>query len=391
MFKCAGTTTLAAAENAQKMDVSLKEVSTKRQLKTFIYLPYSLYSGNKFWVPPMVKDEKSTFNKKQNPIYDTADDQLYLAYKNGVAVGRVAVLAHHSELANEGKMRFGWLDFIDDQEVSKALFDAIIDAAKEVGATTIEGPLGFSDLDRAGLLVEGFNEQNNMTTWYNAPYYEKHYLRNGYQKKQDWIEYQFNVPKQIPERVLRLAALVENKYALRELPIKNKNDMRQASVRVLKLMGETYQKLYNYVPLNEAQMAFYAEQFLNFLPPENVMVLVDNANRFVAFAVTMPSLAATAQKTNGHLFPFGFLRFYHAMKTSKKVELLLIGVHPDYQNKGITALIFKKLLDVFIRNGVTLVESNPQQEGNKEINSLFAKDYQSRQHKRRRVFFKKLQ
>ena len=372
------------------MAITLKEVHSKRDLKSFIYFPFWLYRENKYWVPPMVKDEFNTFNKEKNPIYQTADARLYLVYKDRRVAGRVAVLAHHDELEREKKMRFGWLDFENDAEVTQALFKAVEDSAKELGATTIEGPLGFSDLDRAGMLISGFNEQNTMETWYNASYYQKHYEANGYHKKKDWLEYQFSVPQSIPERILRLADIVESRYALRELPIKTKADMRKVSVKVLKLMSETYKRLYNYVPLTDEQMAFYAEQFLNFLPPENVIVLVDVADRYVAFAVTMPSLADAAIKTKGHLYPFGFLRFLYAMKHSKQVELMLIGVHPEYQNKGITALIFKKLIAIFIQRGITQVESNPQQEDNKEIQALFAKDYDSRQHKRRRVYTKQL-
>ena len=373
------------------MAITLKEVHSKRDLKSFIFFPFWLYQKNRNWVPPLVKDEFDTFNTSKNPIYNTADSRLYLVFKDRRVAGRVAVLAHRHELEKEKKMRFGWLDFENDAAVSAKLFEAIIDAAKELGATQIEGPLGFTDLDRAGLLVEGFEEPGNMTTWYNAPYYEKHYVVNGFIKKKDYLEYQFNVPLKVPERILRLADVVDHKFALRELRIKNKAEMRRASIKVLKLMGETYKRLYNYVPMQDDQMAFYAEQFLNFLPPENVMVLVDVADRYVAFAVTMPSLASAAKKTNGQLYPFGFLRFLYAMKNSKKVELLLIGVHPDYQNKGITALIFKKLIEVFIAKGITLVESNPQQEDNKEIHALFAKDYDSRQHKRRRVYTKILE
>ncbi len=370
------------------MAVTIKEVQSKRQLKSFVYFPYWLYGDNKYWVPPMVKDEFDTFNKKKNPIYTSADLKLLLAYKDRRIAGRVAILAHYDELEKEGKIRFGWLDFEDDKAVSTALFEAVEEAAKELKATRIEGPLGFSDLDRAGMLIEGFEEDNNMTTWYNAPYYQRHYELNGFTKLKDWVEYQYKVPKAVPEKIVRMANLVETRYSLRELPIKNKADMRKASVQVLKLMGDTYKKLYNYVPLTEKQMEFYAEQFLNFLPPQNVMVLVDVDDRFVAFAVTMPSLIEAARKTKGHLYPLGFLRFLHAMKHSKTVELLLIGVHPEYQNKGITALIFKKLIELYIEQGITLVESNPQQEDNKEVQALFAKDYDSRQHKRRRVYMK---
>jgi GNAT superfamily N-acetyltransferase len=373
------------------MSVSIKEVDSKRKLKSFIYFPYWLYRENKYWIPPMVKDERDTFNKKKNPIYEAADIQLLLAYKDRRVAGRVAVLAHHDELENSKKIRFGWLDFEDDKEVSAKLIEAVEESAKEIGATLIEGPLGFSDLDRAGMLIEGFEEVNNMTTWYNAPYYPKHIEALGYNKKKDWIEYQFKVPAQVPQRVERIANVIEQKFGLKELEIRNKADMRQVSVKVLKLMGETYKKLYNYVPLSEKQMAFYADQFLNFLPPQNVIVLVDHTDRLVAFAVTMPSLVEAARKTQGHLFPFGFLRFLHAMKYSKKVELLLIGVHPEYQNKGITALIFKKLIELYIEQGIEVVESNPQQEDNKEIRALFSKDYESRQHKRRRVYSKTLE
>lgn len=373
------------------MAVELKEVDSRRKMKSFVYFPYWLYRDNRYWVPPIVQGEFSTFNKKKNPAYDTGDAQLFLVYKDRRVAGRVAILANREELEREGKVRFGWLDFEDDKEVSAKLFEAVEKAAKEVGASVIEGPVGFSDLDRVGMLIEGFEEDNCLVTWYNEPYYQRHIEAHGFEKKKDWVEYEYKVPSAVPNRILRMADIVENRYALRELKIRNKSDMRKASIRVLKLMAITYKKLYNYVPLTEKQMRYYAEQYLSFLPPEHVMVLVDVADRFVAFAVTMPSLIEASRKTKGHVFPFGIFRYLRAMKKSTKAELLLIGVHPEYQNKGVTALIFKKQLELFMKKGITVVESTPQQEDNKEIQALFAKDYDSRQHKRRRVYFKKLE
>lgn len=371
------------------MAIEIKEVHKKRDFKSFIYFPFWLYAKNKYWVPPMVKDEKMAFDRQKNPMFETGDAKLFLAFKDRRIAGRVAVLVNRAELEQEKKMRFGWLDFEDDKEVSAKLFEAIEEAAQELGATTIEGPLGFTDLDKAGMLIEGFEEENNMTTWYNFPYYQNHIERFGYQKKQDWIEYLFTVPDAVPARVSKISDLIKKRYKLVERPVKNKADMRSISVEVLKLMAETYKNLYNYVPLQEHQMAFYAEQFLNFLPPKNVMVLQDEAGNFVAFAVTMPSLVKAAKRTKGHLYPLGFLHYLRAMKVNNKVELLLIGVHPDYQNKGITAVIFEKLIQVFIAQGIKTVESNPEQEENNEVQSLW-KDYQSRQHKRRRVYFKNI-
>ncbi len=371
------------------MAIEIKEVQSKRDFKSFIYFPFWLYRKNKYWVPPMIKDEKMAFNRDKNPMFETGDAKLFLVFKDRRIAGRVAVLANRSELENEKKIRFGWLDFEDDREVTDLLFEAVEEAAKELGATQIEGPLGFTDLDKAGLLIEGFQEENNMTTWYNFSYYQKHLERLGYEKKQDWVEYLFTVPDAVPARVAKLSALIKERYKLVDRPIKNKADMRKISVDVLKLMSETYKNLYNFVPLQDHQMAFYAEQFLNFLPTKNVVVLEDASGKFVAFAVTMPSLVKAAKKTKGHLFPFGFLSFLRAMKKNNKVELLLIGVHPDFQNKGITAVIFEKLINVFIEQGIKTVESNPEQEENQEVQTLW-KDYDSRQHKRRRVFQKSI-
>lgn len=370
-------------------DIELREVTSNRDKKAFFLFPHWLYNDNPHWVPPMMKDEKKFFNKTKNPMYKTGDSRLYVVYKDRRIAGRVAVIANNHEVEEQQLIRFGWLDFEDDHEVSGLLFKAVEDAAQEIDATKIEGPLGFCDLDKAGLLIEGFTEDGNMATWYNHSYYANHLERFGYKKHQDWLEYKLKVPEKIPDRVQRIAELIRKKYDLRDRKIRNKADMKSISVHVLKLMADTYKKLYNFVPLTEEQMAFYAEQFINFLPPEYVMVLEDKDGRFVAFAVTMPSLAKAAKQTKGYLFPFGFLRFLSAMKKNNRVELMLIGVAPDYQDKGITALIFKNLLEIYIKNGIKTVESNPEQEENHEVQALW-KDYESCQHKRRRVYLKYL-
>lgn len=372
------------------MALTLKEAVSRREKKSFFLFPHWLFYGNKHWVPPVMKDEKMFFNKEKNPMYKTGDSRMYLVYKDRRIAGRVAVIANNKEVADEKLIRFGWLDFEDDRQVSAALMQAVEDTAREVGATRIEGPLGFCDLDNAGLLIEGFEEESTMATWYNFPYYKKHLENLGFAKKQDWVEYEFIVPKEIPERIKRMASIIAEKHKLRERPIKNKKDMRAISVEVLKLMAKTYKKLYNYVPLTDEQMAFYAEQFLNFLPPNYVMVLEDENGKLVAFAVTMPSLVKAAKKTKGYLFPLGFLQFLKAMRKNDTVELMLIGIDPAYQDKGITALIFQKLLNVFIQNGIKKVESNPEQEQNLEVQTLW-KDYEHRQHKKRRVFEKMLE
>ena len=322
-------------------------------------------------------------------MYNTGDAKLFLVFKDRRIAGRVAVFANRSELEQDKKIRFGFLDFEDDKNVSSLLFEAIEEAAKELNAITIEGPVGFTNLDKAGMLIEGFNEVGTMATWYNYAYYQKHIEGWGFAKKQDWIEFLFKVPSSIPERVNQYADAIAAKHNLRELQINNQADLRKVSVKALKLMSETYQSLYNFLPLTDEQMAFYAEQAINFLPAKNVLVLENQHGDFVAFAVTMPSLVNATKSTNGQLYPFGFLRYLYSMHINTKAELLLIGVAPAYQNKGITAIIFQKLLRIFITKDIKTVESNPEQEDNLEVQSLW-KDYESRQHKRRRVYFKKI-
>ena len=370
-------------------DIELREVTSNRDKKAFFLFPHWLYKDNPHWVPPMMKDEKTFFNKEKNPMYKTGDSRLYVVYQDRRIAGRVAVIANNQEVEEQQLIRFGWLDFVDDFEVSALLFQAVEDAAQEIGATQIEGPLGFCDLDKAGLLVEGFTEDSNMATWYNHSYYANHLERFGFKKHQDWLEYELNVPDKIPDRVHRLAELTRKKHDLRNRKIRNRADMKSIGVQVLKQMARARKNLYNFIPLTEEQMAYYAEQFVHFLPPEYVMILEDKDGRFVAFAATMPSLAKAAKQTKGYLFPFGFLRFLSAIKKNNRVELMCIGVAPDYQDKGITALIFKNLLEIYIKNGIKTVESNPEQEENHEVQTLWT-DYESRQHKRRRVYLKHL-
>ncbi len=369
------------------MAIKLKEVSSKRDLKSFIYFPFWLYKNTPFWVPPIIKDEKMAFNVRANPMFLTGDVKLFLVYKDRRIAGRVAVLASKAEIENHQKIRFGWLDFENDKDVSSLLFTAIEDAAREVNATSVEGPVGFTQTDRAGLLVDGFNEENSLASWYNFAYYQKHLEGWGYQKKQDWVEFLLPVPSKIPEPILTSAETANHKNGLRQVSINTKTELHTNLVSVLRLMSETPENAALFVPIHENQLEFYAEQVSAFLQPKNLVVLKDDLGEIAAFALAAPSLAKAAIATNGLLFPFGFLAFRNALQNNEKVEVRFFGVRENHQKQGISALLFKLLLVQFAASGVKTVASNPIKEED-AAQQLLWQNCEARQHKRRRLFVK---
>jgi len=373
------------------MGVQIKEVASRRDLRTFILFPFALYRGNDNWVPPLILDEFNTLRSDKNPAFDYCEARYWLAYKDGRLAGRIAAIINpkHKEHWKQDYMRFGWIDFIDDPEVSAALLGAVEDWAAESGVAAIHGPLGFTDMDHEGMLIEGFDELATMINIYNYPYYPLHMENLGYEKDTDWVEFEIDVPPEPNPTIARIAKIALRRNKLQLLKVKNKKEMRARARELFELLCAEYKDLYSFVPLTERQMDTYTEQYLGFIDPDFVPVVVDEEDRMVAFGIIIPSLARALQKTRGRLFPFGFVQLSRAMKKNDRADLYLVAVKSEYQGKGVNAILMDQMNQVFNRIGVTKVESNPELEDNLDVQGQW-KYFEKRQHKRRRCFIKYL-
>lgn len=353
--------------------------------------PFGLYKGSKYWVPPLINGEMKTFDKDFNPTLEFSETCLLVAKKEDEIVGRVALIINkrENELLGEKKLRFGWMDFVDDAEVTDALFAQAQQWGAEKGMEYMEGPVGFCNLDKAALLTWGFDELSNTTALYNYPYYEKHMERLGFEHCTQWIETEIMAPKEVPEKIHRFSGLIKEKYSLQIPNLKSKKAISKYIPEVFEILNQTYSVLENFVPLTEKQQAFYARQFMDIINPDYVSCILDKEGNMIAFGVAIPYMATALQKAKGSLFPFGWYHLLKAQKHNDRAELLLIGVVPAWQRKGITALIFEEVMQRFIDNNIVYVESNPEQEKNTQVQALW-KGYKSRHHKARWTFTKKI-
>ena len=376
------------------MSVTVKAIpATNKAITDYVKFGIELYDGNEQFVPPMIFDEVHTLLPDKNPAFDYCRAQCFMAYRDGKPVGRITALINDqiNEKLNKKEARFGVVDCIDDKEVVDALFKAAEDWARNEGMTEIIGPMGFSDMDREGMLVEGFNEMGTMATIYNYDYYPRHIERLGYKKDTDWVEYRITVPDKVPEKMTRIAEIVLKKYDLRILKYtsgkKIKNDYGKA---LFELINEAYADLYGYSSLSERQIEYYIDMYLSILRLEYVSVVVDKDDKLVGVGITLPSLAKALQKSKGKLFPLGWWRILRAMKGyNDVVDLLLIAVKPEYQSKGVNSLFFYDLLNLYIKNGVKYAETNLELESNSNVQSQW-EYFEKRQHRRRRAFRKHL-
>ena len=373
-------------------DISVKAVDSKADLKEFVNLPYRLYKGNAYWVPPLRGMETKQFSPNTNPAYDHCDARLFIAKKGNEVVGRIATIINHTE--NEGSServaRFGWLDFIDDRTVSAALFIEADRWARSQGARKMKGPLGFSNMDKAGLLIEGFEELSTMAVIYNHAYYPDHLDALGFKKLVDWKEFESTVPAEMPERVVKFAALIQKRYGLHEYQPTNKKELMKVGREIFDLLNLAYKDLEGFIPHTEKQIELFIKQYLSLLNPDFISIVRDREARLAGFGITMPSFSKALQKANGSLFPFGFWHLRKAMKSNDRADLYLIAVRPDLQNKGVTAMIFKKIIETFIAYGITKAETNPELESNQDVQNLW-RDYDMRRHKKRRCYIKDLE
>ncbi|WP_375252319.1 GNAT family N-acetyltransferase, partial [Dokdonia donghaensis] len=364
--------------------ITLKEMITPKELKQFVKFPFSLYKDEPKWVPPIIADELDSMDPAKNPVFKNAEARYFLAFakaENGKqeAVGRICAIINHIEINEQKKpkMRFGWFDVIDDIEVTKALLSKASEIGKENNLEFIEGPVGFSNMEKAGLLIEGFEYLNTMITWYNYPYYKDHFEQLGFEKAAEWVEYKIQIdpPEKQNPKVKKFADIIAKRYELSPLEFKTSADVKPYVDEMFGLLNKTYNTLSTFVPIQQYQIDHYKEKYIKYIHPDFIKCVQDKEGKLVAFAITMPSFNEALKKANGSLFPFGF---YHLLKAKKKNDtaaFYLIGIDPEYQNKGVTAVIFQKMQELFNSRGITQVETNPELEENKAIQQLW-KNYE---------------
>ena len=373
--------------------IEIREISTRKELETFVHFPFELYKSNPNWVPPIVKEELEMLDKEVNPVFNSALAHYFLAYNEGKIVGRIAAFINWIEVKElkKQKVRFGWFDAIDDPNVTEKLLEKVIAVGKEHQMKAIEGPMGFSNMDKAGMLIKGFEELNTMITWYNAPYYAEHLEKLHYKIKAEWVEYEIKISafQDSPEKVKRFSQLIIERYQLKILEFRSHKEILPYVDQMFDLLGKTYDKLQTYVPIQDYQIQHYKERYLPFIHPDYIKCIVDANGDLISFAITMPSFSKALKKINGKLFPFGFFHILRARYFNNRASFYLIGVRPDYQNKGITAIIFNEMQKTFNKHGVTIVETNPELVENSAIQKLW-RNYEHRQHKRRATFTKSI-
>mgnify|MGYP002518128166 FL=1 len=373
------------------MSVEIKKVTTKAELKKFIRFNYEFYKDNPYSVPDLYDDMLNTFSPKKNAAFEFCDADYFLALRDGKIVGRVAAIINRraNETWNKRTVRFGWIDFIDDIEVSTALIDTVKQWGRERGMTEIEGPLGFTDMDAEGMLIEGFDQLSTMATIYNYPYYPQHMERLGMEKSADWVEMKIYVPDQIPEKHQRISQIIARKYDLHIRKLKSKKEIKETGVAhdIFRLINDAYTPLFGYSRMTERQIDQYVNMYVPVLDLRMVSIVENAAGEIVAVGISMASLSRALQKAKGRLLPFGWFHLLKALmwKRPKVLDLLLVAVRPDYQGKGVNALLFTDLIPVYKELGFEYAESNPELEMNDKVQNQW-QYFKTEQHKRRRCF-----
>ncbi len=368
-------------------EISVIEVKNSEQLKQFVRFPMNLYKNNPYYVPSLINDEIKIWSTKENPALQYSEAKQFLAYKNSKVVGRIALMINHKEERELGirKVRFGWIDFIDDEKVSQALIGKAVEYAKEKNIGKIEGPMGFTNLDKAGMLTLGFDKLATMIGIYNHAYYPQHLEKLGLTKEKEWVEFEIMFPDSLPEKIYKFNELISQKYHLKVLRFKSKEEILQYVDAMFDLLDETYKHLSTYTPISDEQRKTYKEKYFPLIDKDFIVCIADENNNLVSFAITMPSYSKALQKSKGKLLPFGWWHFLQAGKKNDRANFYLIGIHPDYQRRGVTSIIFKEIWDIFNKKGVKYLETNPELEENKSIQLLW-QDYNPVNHKRRRTY-----
>ena len=377
------------------MSVEIRPVKTRRDLRRFVLFPEKLYHDNPYYIPPLVFDQMDTLDPKKGAAQEFCDSAYYLAYKDGELAGRVAAIVNYkaNEQWNHKEVRFGWYDFIEDPEVARALMEKVYEFGREHQMESVVGPLGFTDFDPEGMLIEGFDAMNTMPLIYNDPYYNDYLSAMGFEKDVDWIEYKVYIPEIMPERWPRLENIIKERANVHLRPLTRKIIKKENyGEKIFRCINDCYKDLYNFTVLPDHMAKKYLDFYLNLLDLRFVSMVENEKNELVAFGITMPSLNKALQKCRGKLFPFGWWHLVKSLyiKREPGVELLLIGVHPDYQNSGVNSLVFMDMFRNYSKAGVKWAETNAILETNLKNQGQF-RDFEHECRKRRRSYIKKLE
>lgn len=373
-------------------EITIKEISAKRDFREFLKFPYDLFKDDKMWVPPLITDEKTTFDKKKNPALEFCDYKIFMAYRDGKAAGRIVGIINHksNQIWKESRVRFGWFDFVNDTDVCKALLNAVAAWGKQNGMNEIVGPMGFTDMDKEGMMIEGFDVDCPMACYYNPSYYPVCMEKLSYKKEVDWIQYQIPANQPVPDKVHRINEMIKNKYELKVVEgLSAKQMAKRYGTKLFDTINEAFADLFGYVPLNEKQKKFYINQYFPFLDKRLICLVVDNNDEVVAFGVSMPSLSNALRKCKGRLFPFGWVHLLKALKNFENIDLYLNGVKPQWQNKGVHSIYYAEMNKRYIKLGSKMAIANPQLETNQAAN-IWEK-YDSRIAIRRRAYIKTIE
>lgn len=376
------------------MAIEIKPINpVKKELRQYVKFGIEHYKGNTCFVPPLIFDEIDTLRPDKNPAFDFCRAQSFMAYKDGKPVGRITGIINDAvnERTGEKTMRFGFVDFIDDDDIVDALFKEVEEWGKSQGMTSIVGPMGFTDMDHEGMLVDGFDELGTMATIYNYPYYPAHMERMGFVKDAEWVEFRITVPDSVPEKYARIAEIVKKKYDLRVINCTSRRKLKEKyGYALFELINEAYDKLYGYSPLTPKQIDHYINMYLGILRLDCLCVIVDKDDKLVGVGISIPSFSVALQKSKGRLFPFGWWHILRALKAKNDiVDLMLIAISSEYQSKGVNALLFANLLPTYIHNGYKYAESNIELEDNSSV-QLQWQYFDHRLHRRRRAYKKRL-
>ncbi len=376
------------------MALEIREIRTKRELRGFIEFANDLYRDCPYYCPPLFFDEMNCFDKEKNPALEVCDFQLWMAYRDGKPVGRIAGIINRRANEKWGyrHVRFGWFDFIDDEEVSHALLDQVVAWGKERGMTALNGPVGFTDFDHEGLLLEGYDYLAVMASLYNYPYYVKHVEDYGLTKEADWVELQVFPPKECPQRIERIAELVKQRSKVRVVKVKNSRELvKRFGIEYMDVIDAAYQQLYNFQPMTDKQKNYYKDMYFPILNFDFVTLVVNEKEELVGVGLGMPNIAEALRKCGGKLLPFGW---YHLLKALKAKQMesfsfLLIAVRPDYQDKGINALFLQDQIPIINRYGIKRLETTNMLETNTKVLDFFTQ-FDHKQHKRHRAYIKSI-
>ncbi len=374
------------------MSVVIKEVLDKKDLKKWVDFPNKMYKKNKAYCPFLFPDEMDTFTRSKNPAYEFCETKLFLAYKDKKIVGRIGGLINHA--ANKkwktSAIRFTRFDFIDDYEVSSALFNKVVEWGKIRGYETISGPIGFTDMDHEGMLVEGFDELNMSITFYNHPYYIDHCQKLGLVKEVDWVEFQLTVPEKIDEKYAKISDYLIKKSGFELVTYTDRKTLAKDAYEAFKVIDVAFSVLHGTVPLTDAVIEKALADYIPIVNLKYICSIKDKEGKIAGFAVMVPSIAKALKKSNGRLFPLGIFRMLKALKGKNDIlEMFFVAVLPEYQSKGLPAIMMNHLMKVCIDNGVKICETGPELELNDSVQSLW-KGLDVRQHRRRRLWTKEI-